>query len=63
MLFNRPDTPKVPLPMRHLHSYVMHVPWTHLTHHSKLHLERFSRFCTAHGRDYVYVTMCAKTRD
>jgi len=32
------------------------IPWTHPTQHSKLHLDRFSRFCTGH------FTMCVKTR-
>jgi len=51
MLFNRPDTPKVTLPVANLHPHVIHVPWTLLTQHPKLHLDRFSRFCTAHGRE------------
>ena len=31
--------------------HVIHVPWNHLTQHPKLHLESFSRFCTAHDRE------------
>jgi len=27
------------------------LPWTHLSSHPKWHLNWFSRFCTAHGRD------------
>jgi len=30
--------PKVPLPVGHLHSHVIHVPWTYPTQHSRLHL-------------------------
>jgi len=41
---------------------VVHVPWTHLTQHLKLHLDRFSRFCTAHGRKSLYFTVCVRTR-
>jgi len=33
------------------------VPWTHLTQHPKLHLNRFSHFCRAHGRESPYFTM------
>jgi len=40
---NGPDAPKVSVP-------VIHVPCTNSTQYSKLHLDRFSRFCTAHGR-------------
>jgi len=50
------------LPMGASTSHVMHVPWTHLTQHSKLHLDRFSRFSTAHGRESLYFTVCVKTR-
>ena len=32
-------------------------PWTHPTQHPKLHFDRFSRFCTAHGRESLYFTM------
>ena len=59
VLFNRPNTPKVPLPMGastpHL---IIHVPWTHATHHP---LVQFSCFCIAHGRESLYFTMCIKT--
>jgi len=60
MFFNQPDTPKVLLPMRHLHPHVIHVLWAHLTQHSKLHLDWFSHFRTAHGRKSLYFTMCIK---
>jgi len=52
--------PKVLLPGRHLHPHVIHVLWTHLTQHSKLHLDWFSRFRTAHGRKSLYFNMCIK---
>jgi len=29
------------------------VPWVHPTLHPKRHLDRFSRFCTAHGRQFI----------
>jgi len=35
-------------------SHVIDVPWTHPTQHPKLHLDRFSRFCTAHDRESTY---------
>jgi len=41
MLFDRPDTQKLPIPIP--------VP-CNPTHHPKLYLDRFSHFCTAHGR-------------
>jgi len=33
---------------------VIHVPWTHATQYHKLHLNRFSCFCTVHGRENLY---------
>jgi len=48
--FNRPDTPEVPLPMEASAAHVIHVPCTQPTQHPKLHVDWFSRFCTAHGR-------------
>jgi len=60
MLFNESDTPKVPLPWENLHFHVIHVPWINPTQHSKLHLDRFSRFRTAHCRESLYRTMCVK---
>jgi len=44
MLFSRPDTPKLLISVSVGH---LRVPWTHPTQHPKLHLDRFSRFCTA----------------
>jgi len=32
-------------------------PWAHPSLNPKRHLDRFSRFCTAHGRAFVYFTM------
>jgi len=32
------------------------LPWTHPSPHPKGHLDRFSRFCTAHGRESLYFT-------
>jgi len=46
----------------HLHPHVMHVLWTHPTQHSKLHLDWFSRLCTAHA-DSPYTLQCAITCD
>jgi len=51
---------KCAFPCRHLHAHVIHVPWTHPTQPSKLHLDWFSHFCTAHGRESLYFTMCIK---
>jgi len=62
MLYNWPDTSKMPLPSGNLHSHIIHVPWTHPTQHSKLHLDQFSRYCTAHGIESLYFTMLVKTR-
>jgi len=33
------------------------VPWAYPSPHPKRHLDRFSRFCTAHGRESLYFTM------
>jgi len=61
MLYNWPDTIKMPLPSGNLHSHIIHVPWTHPIQHSKLHLGQFSRYCTAHSRESLYFTMFVKT--
>ena len=63
MLFNWPNTLKSALPVE---AFMYYIPcntcsWTYLTQHSKLHLDRFSRFCTAHGRESLYFTVCVKT--
>jgi len=51
MFFNQPDTHKSALPVRaSTPIHAIHVAWTHRTLHPKLHLDRFSRFCTAHRR-------------
>jgi len=53
ILCNGLDTPlKVPLPaeVSALGPIYSMVPWVHPTQHLKRHLDRFSRFCTAHGR-------------
>jgi len=34
---NKTDSQKCPFPWLHLHFHVIHVPWTHLTQHSKQH--------------------------
>jgi len=63
MLFNRSDTPKVPLPLGASTPHVIHVScWTHPTRHPELHIDRFSRFRTAHGRVSLDLTMCVKAR-
>jgi len=49
MLFNWLDTTKCPFSCGHLHSHEIHDLWTHPTQHSKLHLDWFGRFRTAHG--------------
>jgi len=54
-------SPKVLLSMRASTRRVIHVPLTHPTLHPKLHLDRFSRFCTAYGTVSLYFTMCIKT--
>jgi len=33
------------------------LPWTQSSPHSKWHLDQFSHFCTAHGRQSLYFTM------
>ena len=58
MLFNRPGTPKVPVAASVSLSNM--VLWTrHLPQHLKLHLDWFSRFHAAHGRQL----QCALKRD
>jgi len=32
------------------------LPWTHPSPHPKRHLDRFNRFCTAHGKESLYFT-------
>jgi len=61
MLYNALLIGKVPLLVQASTSLVRHVPWTHLSQHPKLHLDRFSYFCTALRRDSLYFTMCVKT--
>jgi len=45
MPLNQPDTPEA---CEGPHSHAIHVPWTHPTRHSKLHLNRCSCFHRAH---------------
>jgi len=33
------------------------VPRTHQTQHHKLHLNQYSHFCTAHGKEFLYFTI------
>jgi len=58
MFFNRPDTPELPLPVG-ASSFPV-VPWTggwtHPIQHSKLHLDRFSRFRTPHHHHRNFVS-------
>jgi len=42
--------------------HVVHVLWTQPTHSPKLHLDLFSNFRTAYGRESQYFTMCIKMR-
>jgi len=58
MPFNRPHIPKVPLPMGASTPHTIHIPWTHPTPHSKLHLDGFSRVHEAYSRD-SYTLQCA----
>ena len=52
--------PKNALSVRASTPHVIHVPWTPPpTQHSKLHLDRFSRFRTAHGRYFSNVSYIA----
>jgi len=53
---------KCSFPRQHLHPHVTYVSWTHQTQHSTLHPDQFSRFHTAHSREYLYFTVCVKTR-
>ena len=57
MLFNRPDATKGALPVGSSTPHAIHVPWTHLTQRPKLHLDRFSRFYTAHDRVRILYNM------
>jgi len=50
MLVHRPDTPEVSVFVGDIQPHITHVPWTHLTPHSKLHVDWFSRFPTDNGR-------------
>jgi len=49
----QPDTHKS-APSRGLHPHAIHILWTHPTQYSKLHLDRFSRFRTAHDIPVLY---------
>jgi len=59
MLHSRSDTLNVCLPLAASTPHVIHVPWTHLTQHSTLHLNQFSCF---HSRQSLYLTICIKMR-
>jgi len=54
--------PKVSLSMWTSTPHAVHVPWTHPTQHHKLHLDLFSHFCIADGRESLYCTVCIKTQ-
>jgi len=58
--FQSATHPKSALPMESSTPHVTHVPWTHLTQHPKLHLDRFLH--TARGRESLYCTVCIKTQ-
>jgi len=62
MLFNRLYSPKSAISHGASTAHVIRVPWTHPTQHSKMYIDRFSRFRAAHGRESLYFTMCDKTR-
>ena len=63
ILFNRPNRhPKSAHSRGACTPHAIHVPWTHQTQHPMLHLDRFSRFCTARGRESLYFAVCVKTR-
>jgi len=53
VLFNRLDTPKVPIPVAASTLHVIHVPWTHTIHHRKLHLCLFSHFAQLTAGPYA----------
>jgi len=57
MPFSRPDSTSSARSRVGVHPHVIHGPWTNLTQHPKLHLDRFSRFRTAHDRESLYFTM------
>ena len=40
-----------------MHPHRIMLPWAYSSPHPKRHLDRFSRFCTAHGREFLYFTM------
>jgi len=50
MLFNQSDAPKMPVPAEAA---------MHPAQHSKLHLDQFSHFYVAHGRESVSFFQCA----
>jgi len=54
--------PKVALTMAASTSHAIHVPWTHSTQPTKLHLDPFSCFLHSSWRTAAYTVMCAKTR-
>jgi len=62
IIFNLLDTPKVPLPVGVSTPHVIPVPWTRPTQRTKLHLDRFSRFYAAYGRESPYSLQCALKR-
>jgi len=47
-----------------IYTQIINVPsLEHPTQHPKLHIDCFSRFCTAHSRECLYIfTVCVKTR-
>jgi len=52
MLLNEPDNPqKLPIFMQGSRAHLTMVPWTHTSQPPKRHLDWFSNFCKAHGRD------------
>jgi len=63
MLFNRPDTPKVPLPVGHLHPQSPSNTWfPGPTQLSIPNCITIGSAVYAHGRESLYFTMCVKTR-
>ena len=57
-----PPHKKCPYPWGHLHLHVIYFSWTQPTQHPEMQFDRFSRFCSAHGRESPYFTLYVKTR-
>jgi len=64
MLFNRPDALKrAPSRGGIRHPHVIHVPWTHLIHHSKTASQSVQPFFAQLTAESTYALQCALERD